>query len=299
MRQTLMGTLSVPLQGLGCMRMGERDRPGSETEADTVIGRALDLGANFLDTADMYDRGHNEEIVGRALTSRRDQAVLCTKFGVVRGEGESWSLRGDAAYVRSACEASLRRLGVETIDLYYLHRVDPSVPVEETVAAMATLVTEGKVRHLGLSSVTGQELRAAHAVHPITAVQSEWSLANRVIEEMVPVCAELGVGVVAYAPQGRGLLGARLDSAGPQLAGIGPGYDTLPDLLRELAARRGVRPGQITLAWVQHRASAWGLPVTPIPGTTRVRHLEENIAAAGIELDAEELALLDMCVTRG
>ncbi|MFF8608912.1 aldo/keto reductase [Streptomyces sp. NPDC015346] len=289
--------LTVSAQGLGCMRMGDSARPGSTEEAADVIGRALDLGVTFLDTADMYDRGHNEEVVGRALRGRRDEAVLGTKFGVVRGDGDSFALRGDAAYVRQACEASLRRLGVDTIDVYYLHRRDPAVPIEETVAAMAELVAEGKVRHLGLSAVTGAELRAAHAVHPIAVVQSEWSLCNRELERMVPVCDELGVGVVSYAPQGRGLLGARLDSAGARLAELGPRYAELPSLLRKMADRRGVRPGQIALAWVHRQTEVWGLPVVPIPGTTRPEHLAENVAAAGIELDAEELALLDLGVT--
>ncbi|MFH8568645.1 aldo/keto reductase [Streptomyces sp. NPDC017993] len=298
MRTVPMGTtgLTVPVQGFGCMRLAARSAhdSGGRSDPEAVIHRALDLGATFLDTADMYGKGANEELVGRALRHRRDDAVLCTKFGVVRGTGDEWSLRGDAAYVRVACEASLRRLGTDFIDLYYLHQPDPAVPVEESVGAMAELVTAGKVRHLGLSNVTGEELRAAHAVHPIAAVQSEWSLCGRRIEEMVPVAAELGVGVVPYCPHGAGLLSGDADTARKRLAEAAPGYEELPGRLRALARRRGVRPGQVALAWVQHRADVWGVAVSPIPGTTRVSHLEENIAAADLRLDGEELALLDV-----
>jgi aryl-alcohol dehydrogenase-like predicted oxidoreductase len=296
MRTTPMGAtgLNVPVQGLGCMRMGN-----DASAAVAVIDRALDLGVTFLDTADMYGRGRNEELVGRAMKNRRNEAILCTKFGIVLGTGDAYTVRGDAAYTRAACEASLSRLGTDVIDLYYLHRRDASVPIEETVGAMAELVA-GKVRHIGLSEVTGAELRAAHAVYPITAVQSEWSLCCRRVETMVSVCVELGVGVVPYSPNGRGLLSAAGGAAAEaRLARIAPEYTMLPNLLRDMARRHRMTPGQVGLAWVQQRAGVWGIPVTPIPGTTKVRHLEENVAALGIELDAGELARLDITATRG
>ena len=263
--------LTTTRQGLGCMGL----RPGDSD----VIDRALDLGITLLDTADMYGSGANEELVGQAIRNRRDEVVLATKFGVIWGQDGTWSTRGDAAHARAACEASLRRLGVERIDVYYLHTPDPDVPVEESVGAMAELVKAGKVGHLGLSNVTADELRAGHAAHPIAALQPEWSLVNREVEAMVPVCAELGVTVVHYSPQGAGRL------AGDPLPGHGAVW--------ELARRRGVRPGQVALAWVQHREQVWGLPVVPIPGTTNVTHLEENVAAADLVLDDEELAQLD------
>lgn len=274
------------------MRMTEPAAATGPSEAAAVINRALDLGATMIDTSDMYGRGRGEELVGRALRHRRDEAVLCTRFGVVLGPGDSWWVRGDAPFVRASCEASLKRLGTDVIDLYYLARPHVDVELEETVGAMADLVAEGKVRHIGLSEVSGEELRRAHAVHPISAVQSEWSLGARRIEAMVPVCAELGVGVVPFSPNGRGLLSAR-DDRSAQLARTFPGREGLPAVLREIAGERGVRPGQIALAWVHHRARVWRVPVTPIPGTSRVDHLEENVAAAGIELTDDELARLD------
>ncbi|WP_424187252.1 aldo/keto reductase [Actinokineospora sp. G85] len=289
MRTTAMGTtgLTVPVQGLGCMRMSD------EAESATVINRALDLGVTFLDTADMYGVGRNEEIVGKAVRGRRAEALICTKFGVVFGDGDSWSIRGDPAYVRSSCDASLRRLGVETIDLFYLHRPDDTVPIEETAGAMGELVAAGKVRHIGLSEVSGEQLRAAHAAHPISAVQSEWSLCSDRVEEVVPVCAELGVGVVPYSPQGRGLLNMGRRAANSRFAQIYPKHGALPGLVHDVAAKHGAKPGQVALAWVQQRAQVWGVAVTPIPGTTSVPHLAENIAALDITLDAEDLALLD------
>ncbi|WP_432073713.1 aldo/keto reductase [Streptomyces wuyuanensis] len=284
--------LVVPTQGLGCMRMTEPATLTGPSEAAAVINHALDLGATMIDTSDMYGRGRNEEMVGRALGHRRDEAVLCTRFGVVFGPGDSWSMRGDAPFVRASCEASLKRLGTDVIDLYYLARPHVNVPLEETVGAMADLVAEGKVRHLGLSEVSGDELRRAHAVHPISAVQSEWSLGARRIETMVPVCAELGVGVVPFSPNGRGLLSAKGDRSA-QIARTFPGREQLPDVLREIADELGVRPGQIALAWVHHRSRIWGTPVVPIPGTRRVDHLEENVAAAGIDLTDGDLGRLD------
>jgi aryl-alcohol dehydrogenase-like predicted oxidoreductase len=285
-RTTVLGTpgLTVPVQGLGCMRMV----PSREREAPAVINRALDLGVTFLDTADLYSDGRNEELVGRVVRSRRDEVVLGTKFGALRRPDGEMYFRGDPGYVRAACEASLRRLRIDVIDLYYLHRRDPAVPVEDTVGAMAELVASGKVRHLGLCEVTGDELRAAHAVHPIAALQSEWSLWSRRVEAVVAACVELGVAVVPYCPQGAGLLTASADAGLPPVDA-----EPLLDLLRQVAQRHGVKPGQIALAWVQQRAEVWGIPVVPIPGTTRLAHLEENVAAAGLTLGAEELAELD------
>jgi aryl-alcohol dehydrogenase-like predicted oxidoreductase len=211
-------------------------------------------------------------------------------------------MRGDAPFVRASCEASLRRLGTDVIDLYYLARPHVNVPLEETIGAMAELVAEGKVRHIGLSEVSGEELRRAHAVHPVSAVQSEWSLGARRIEAMVPDCVELGVGVVPFSPNGRGLLNARDDrpeQAAARIARTFPGREGLPEVLRAIAAEHGVRPGQIALAWVHHRARVWGIPVTPIPGTRRLEHLEENVAAARIDLDDTELARLDAASPAG
>jgi aryl-alcohol dehydrogenase-like predicted oxidoreductase len=202
-------------------------------------------------------------------------------------------LRGDAAYVRAACEASLRRLGTDVVDLYYLHRRDPAVPIEESVGAMAGLVAAGKVRHLGLSEVTAEELRAAHAVHPIAALQSRWSLIGRAVEEVVPVCAELGVGLVPYGPQGAGLFAIDRVTAEARIAEDAPHLAGLAGAVHDVATARGVTSGQVALAWVQQRADVWNVPVVPIPGTTRVRHLEANVAALDLRLDAAELDRLD------
>ncbi|TDC85984.1 aldo/keto reductase [Micromonospora sp. KC606] len=298
MRTTPLGStgLTVPVQGLGCMRLGGSRAPDGDRAATAVVHRALDLGATLLDTADLYGGGRNEVLVGRALRQRRDEAILCTKFGVVPTPHGELGTRGDAAYVRSACEASLTRLGTDVIDLYYLHDRDPTVPIEETVGAMAELVKAGKVRHLGLSNVTGEDLRAAHAVHPIAALQSEWSLVGRAIEAAVPVCRELGVGVVPYCPQGAGGLSLEPVPRPPHIAGVSP---TLGGVVRDIAGRHGVRPGQVALAWVHQQAEVWGVSVAPIPGTTRVVHLEENVAAAELTLDAEELTRLDQASRPG
>jgi len=285
--------MPVPVQGLGCMKMGLVHAPGGADSPSTVIRRAIDLGACLLDTADMYGGGHNERIVGRAIRGRRDEVVLCTKFGVVPGDDAyGYALRGDAPYVRAACEASLRRLDADVIDLYYLHRRDPAVPIEETVGAMAELVAEGKVRHLGLSEVTPQEMRAAALVHPIAALQSEWSLTHRAVEAVVPTCAELGVGVLPYSPQAHGALAA-VGGAGRGGAGRGGVPEAVRAALVDVAARHGTKPGQIALAWVQSRAEHWGVTVTALPGTTRVTHLEENVAATRIVLSADDLSRLD------
>lgn len=224
--------------------------------------------------------------------------MLCTRFGVVFGPGDSWSVRGDAPFVRASCEASLKRLGTDVIDLYYLARPHVNVPLEETIGAMADLVGEGKVRHIGLSEVSGDELRRAHAVHPVSAVQSEWSLGARRIEAMVPVCVGLGVGLVPFSPNGRGLLNVS-DDRSAQISRTFPGREELPGVLRDIAGDHGVRPGRIALAWVHHRARVWGVPVTPIPGRRRTHHLEENVAAAGITLDDGELARLDAASMAG
>ncbi|GAA1829711.1 aldo/keto reductase [Luedemannella flava] len=293
MRTTPLGStgLTVPIQGLGCMRLAGSRAPDGDRDAIAVIHRALDLGVRLLDTADLYGGGRNETLVGRALRQRRDEAVLCTKFGVVTTPNGGLGARGDAAYVRAACEASLTRLATDVIDLYYLHDRDPTVPIEETVGAMAELVTAGKVRHLGLSNVTGADVRAAHAVHPIAALQAQWSLVSREVEEILPVCRELGVGVVPYCPQGAGglNLAASARPRPPHIAGVSP---TLAEVVRDVARQHGVRPGQVALAWVQQQAEVWQVAVVPIPGTSRIDHLEENVAAAALTLDPAALSRL-------
>lgn len=296
MHTTVMGNTEwkVPVQGLGCMRMGMRNGPSDDADAATVINRALDRGVRLLDTADLYGNGRNEEIVGRATRNRRDEVLLCTKFGVVAQPDDTWIARGDAAYVVQSCDASLRRLGADVIDLYYLHRRDNRVPIEETVGAMAELVAAGKVTHLGLSEVTGEELRAAHGVHPITAVQSEWSLCCREVENLVPLCADLNVGIVAYSPQGRGLLSRSDGTATNKLAAIAPHYTALPEILSSLARKHAATPGQVALAWVHSRSRVWDVAVTAIPGTTKRAHLDENIDSLAITLDADDLNRLDI-----
>ncbi|MBV9847408.1 MAG: aldo/keto reductase [Kutzneria sp.] len=298
-----LGELEVSAQGLGCMGMSHAYSGQDDEESVATIHRALDLGVTLLDTADQYGRGANEELVGRAIADRRDQVVLATKFGILAIEGRAVAgVRGDPEYVRQACDASLRRLGVDHIDLYYQHRVDPGVPIEETVGAMAELVAAGKVRCLGLSEAGAATIRRAHAVHPITALQSEWSLWTREIEaEIVPTCRELGIGIVPFSPLGRGFLTGRITSADSiaaddmrrDLPRFADGnFDrnlALVRALESLAEVRGVTAGQLALAWVQHR----GADVVPIPGTKRRRYLEENVAAVGLELSAEELAAIE------
>jgi aryl-alcohol dehydrogenase-like predicted oxidoreductase len=301
-----LGELAVGAQGLGCMGMSHGYGPSDDEQSVGTIHRALDLGVTLLDTSDFYGSGHNERLVGRAIADRRDQVVLATKFGLVGNfTAGTYGVRADAGYVREAVDASLGRLGVDHIDLYYLHRVDPNVPIEETVGAMAELVTAGKVRHLGLSEAGAETIRRAHAVHPITALQSEWSLWTRDIEaEILPTARELGIGIVPFSPLGRGLFtGKYTDTAAlpeDDLRRGLPRFDAgnfeqnlaLAQRLVPLAQERGVTPGQLALAWVQ----AKGADVVPIPGTRRVSYLEENLAAATLELSEQDIKAIEEAV---
>ena len=301
--------LEVSELGLGCMGMSEFYGSASEDGAIDTIHRALELGITLLDTADMYGPFTNELLVGRAVEGRREQVVLATKFGNVRGsDGARLGIRGDREYVHQACDGSLKRLGVDHIDLYYQHRVDPSVPIEETVGAMAELVAAGKVRHLGLSEAGAETIRRAHAVHPITALQTEYSLWTRDVEhEILATCRELGIGFVAYSPLGRGFLSGRFTStddleqndfrrANPRFQGENLERNLrLLERVEELAHAKGATPAQVALAWVLSR----GEDVVPIPGTKHVRYLEQNVKAVEIELTAEELSTLDRAFPAG
>ncbi|MFG2286448.1 aldo/keto reductase [Streptomyces sp. NPDC048595] len=297
-----LGDLVVSAQGLGCMGMSHGYGESDDEQSIATINRALDLGVSLLDTSDFYGAGHNEELIGRAIAGRRDEVVLATKFGFANRLGEPTAIRGDAAYVRQACDASLRRLGVDHIDLYYQHRVDPRTPIEETIGAMAELVAAGKVRHLGLSEAGAKTLRRAHAVHPIAALQSEWSLWTRDLErEIAPVCRELGIGLVPFSPLGRGFLTGQYTSvqglAESDVRRTQPRFAdgnleqnlAIVGKLNELAAEKGVSAGQLALAWVQYR----GEDVVPIPGTRRQKYLEENLGALAVELSADEIAAID------
>jgi aryl-alcohol dehydrogenase-like predicted oxidoreductase len=295
--------LEVSEQGLGCMGMSEFYGETDEAEARTTLARALELGVTFFDTADMYGPFTNEELVGGALAGQRDEVVIATKFGNVRGPGgERLGVRGDPDYVREACEGSLRRLGVEHIDLYYQHRVDPDVPIEETVGAMSELVAQGKVRYLGLSEASADTVRRANAEHPISALQTEYSLWTRDVEEQIlPTLRELGIGFVAYSPLGRGFLSGRFRSPDDIPEGDfrrnnprfqGENFERnlqIVDAVRELGEEKGATPAQVALAWVLAR----GEDVVPIPGTKRREYLEQNVAASDLELTDEDLRRLD------
>jgi aryl-alcohol dehydrogenase-like predicted oxidoreductase len=308
-RRTLGGQgLVVPALGLGCMGMSQSYGPGDDQESLATIHRALELGVTFLDTADVYGPFTNERLVGRAIAGRRDQVVLATKFGNQRLAGGRRVVNGDPAYVGQACDASLERLGVDHIDLYYQHRVDRSVPVEETWGALAELVRAGKVRYLGISEAAPATVRRAHAVHPVSAGQYEWSLFSRDLEEeLVPTLRELGIGLVAYSPLGRGFLSGRITSPDdfgeddfrrnhPRFTGESFARNLeLVDRVRELAEGKGVTPSQLAIAWVL----AQGDDVVPIPGTKRRRYLEENLGALEVELTPEDLAAIEKATPRG
>jgi len=300
--------LEVSALGLGCMGMSEFYGTTDEGEAIATIHRALELGIDFLDTADMYGRGANEKLVGKAIGDRRDAVVLATKFGNVRNDDGSREIRGDAEYVRQACEASLERLGLDHIDLYYQHRVDSRVPIEETVGAMAELVEKGKVRYLGLSEASPETIRRAHAGHPISALQTEYSLWTRDPEDgPLATCRELGIGFVAYSPLGRGFLTGQIRTPDDFAAGDfrghlprfqGENFQRNLDLVarvEEIAAEKGCTAGQIALAWVLSR----GDDIVPIPGTKRRRYLEENAEAVDVELTEEELERLEQAFPQG
>ncbi|MDT7725258.1 MAG: hypothetical protein QOI21_1834 [Actinomycetota bacterium] len=297
-----LGELEVSAQGLGCMGMSQAYGTfENETESVATIHRAIELGVTLLDTANVYANGVNEELVGRAIADRRDKVVLASKFGIVWDNG-AMGARGDAAYVKECCEASLKRLGVDHIDLYYQHRVDGNVPVEETWGALAELAAEGKIRYAGISEASAATIRRAHAVFPVTALQSEWSLWTRGIEgEILSTARELGIGIVPFSPLGRGFLTGNITSVADlpesdMRRGMPRFTDgnlernlLIVDALRALADAKGVTAGQLALAWVQHH----GDDVVPIPGTKRRKYLEENVASVDIELSEEDIKAIE------
>jgi aryl-alcohol dehydrogenase-like predicted oxidoreductase len=314
MRTRNLGNLTVSAQGLGCMGMSEFYGTGDQAEAERTIQRALDLGVTFLDTSDMYGPFTNEQLVGRSIAGRRDEVVLATKFGVRRSaDGGRLGVSGAPDYVRSSCDASLQRLGVDVIDLYYQHRVDTTVPVEDTWGALKELVDAGKIRHAGISEASAETIRRAHAVQPVTALQTEYSLWTRDPEDgILATCAELGIGFVAYSPIGRGFLSGQIrsidDLAPDDFRRYSPRFQgeafqqnlDLVERVKQLADEKGVTASQLALAWVMAQSDRNGNPaVVPIPGTKRVSYLEENAAAADIDLSDEDLRRLDEAAPKG
>ena len=315
MRKVPLGAsgLLSSVQGLGCMGMSEFYGAGDEAESQAVLARAVELGINHLDTSDLYGKGANEELLGRFLRSvPRDKVLLATKFGILRdpdaplGSTHDRELDNSPAYAREACEASLRRLGTDHLDLYYVHRHDPAMPIEEVIGGLSRLAEEGKIRGIGLSEVSPEILRRAHATHPISVLQSEYSLFARDIErEILPTCRELGIAFLPYSPLGRGILAGRIRSVddlapddlrrnAPIFAPANlPANVALVDSVAEIATHYGAKPGQVALAWLHHK----GDDIVPIPGTKNVRYLEENAGAVDIRLSAEDIALLDGSLT--
>lgn len=302
----LIDSTYVSELGLGCMGMSEFYGPRDDKRSLRVLDRALDLGINFFDTADTYGPHHNEELLGQFLRSRRPNAIIATKFGICRRPGEyARSIDNDPDYVRQACDASLRRLGVDCIDLYYVHRIDSRYPIEQTMSVLSDLVQAGKIKHIGICEASSDTIRRAHNVHRLAAVQSEYSLWSRDIErDVIPTCRELGIRIVAYSPLGRGILTGSIDETTefhtddfrrslPRFVGENFSRNlTLVDTLRALASSRGCTPGQLAIAWLL----AKGEDIVPIPGTKRIRYLEENVASADIQLSTDDVLQLDTAI---